>query len=110
MSLHTARCQFSDALVQLLSVRQPGIEFAVDQVTVPAEGSVHMKGSLHESGLAADILLYRNGVYLTDTKDYQAMGEYWEAIGQAKGLDLAWGGRFTKPDGNHFSMRYQGKA
>src|SRR5689334_23182310 len=109
-TLGHARRAFSLALVRLLYEKSPrDLEFAFDQVTVPAAGSVHMKGSLHESGLAADILLYRDGNYLMDTADYRELGEAWEALGTELKLDLAWGGRFTKPDGNHFSLRWAGK-
>lgn len=81
-----------------------------DHVTTKDPTTDHMKGSLHEIGLAADVLLYRNGIYLTRTEDYQVLGEQWEQLGHALGLDLAWGGRFAKPDGNHFSLRWAGKA
>lgn len=115
MTLGQARRAYSKALVLLLhEAIQLGYEFAFDEVTdrVTEKDPVtdHMKGSLHEIGLAADILLYKAGVYLTSTEDYQALGERWEALGAELGLPLAWGGRFKKQDGNHFSMKWQGKA
>ena len=111
MSLGQARRAYSKALVRLLSmVESFGLEFAFDQGKVPEEGSVHMPGSLHLLGLATDILLYRNETYLTDTADYNQLGEAWESLGVELNLPLAWGGRFTKQDGNHFSMKYLGKA
>lgn len=110
-TLGAARRAYSHALVILLYEHMPReLDYAFDQGKVPAEGSVHMKGSLHESGLATDILLYRDGNYLMDTDDYRELGERWEALGTERGLDLAWGGRFSKPDGNHFSLRWNGKA
>jgi len=49
---------------------------------------------------AIDLLLFKDGVYLTDTQDYAPLGVWWEQQGGA------WGGRFS--DGNHFSLAYQG--
>lgn len=36
------------------------------------------------------------------TAPHTAPGEYWESIGGS------WGGRFSKPDGNHFSLEHNG--
>lgn len=113
MTLGQARRQFSSALVLLLiRVEELGLQFAFDEVTdritTKDPTTDHMKGSLHELGLAADILLYKDGVYLTKTEDYEALGLRWEELGKKLGLDLVWGGRFK--DGNHFSLRWQGKA
>lgn len=114
-SLGEFRRAYSHALVLLL-VQLPdlGYEFAFDEVTdhVTEKDPTtdHMKGSLHEIGLAADILLYKNGVYLEKTEDYEFLGTKWEALGISLGLPLVWGGRFTKHDGNHFSISYAGKA
>lgn len=68
--------------------------------------------SLHCERLAVDLNLFINGVYQTDSAAYKQLGEYWESLGS----DCAWGGRFKdaagkpKPDGNHFSVRYGGRA
>jgi hypothetical protein len=115
MTLRQARCAYSIALATLiLRAGDYGLEIAIDEVTdrVTEKDPTtdHMKGSLHEIGLAADLLLYRNGVYLTSTEDYRKLGELWEQMGKQLGLDLAWGGHFSKPDGNHFSLRWNGKA
>ena len=56
--------------------------------------------SQHKRRLAIDLLLFKDGKYLTDTKDYAPLGLWWEQQGGA------WGGRFE--DGNHFSLAYQG--
>lgn len=56
--------------------------------------------SQHKRRLAIDLLLFKNGKYLTDTRDYELLGVYWESIGGA------WGGRFK--DGNHFSLATDG--
>jgi len=58
--------------------------------------------SLHCQRLAVDLLLFRDGVYLTNTADYEPLGAWWEGQGGA------WGGRFTRADGNHFSLAWGG--
>lgn len=59
--------------------------------------------SVHRDGVAADILLYKDGVWCQDAKDYEQFGEWWE-----KQDELArWGGRFRDPA--HFSLEWQGR-
>lgn len=65
--------------------------------------SGHKTGSLHYSRLAIDINLFMDGVYLTDTIDHLQLGLFWESIGGS------WGGRFRKKDGNHYSLKHNGK-
>ncbi|NBR87968.1 MAG: M15 family peptidase [Proteobacteria bacterium] len=63
--------------------------------------------SLHCDRLAVDLNLFRAGQFLTKTEDYREMGEWWEK----QHPDCRWGGRFTtRPDGNHFSVTYQGRS
>lgn len=59
--------------------------------------------SLHTSRLAIDLNLFRDGKYLSRTESYIELGEWWESQGGA------WGGRFRKADGNHFSLEHEGK-
>jgi hypothetical protein len=82
---------------------------AIDQVKrTQAEAQANaasgkgIKNSLHLDGLAVDILIYKDGVYLTNTDDYQFAGHYWKVLDN----DNAWGGDLSKPDGNHFSHAY----
>lgn len=58
--------------------------------------------SNHTRRLAADLNLFKDGIYLTTTEDHRKFGEFWE------GLDplARWGGRFN--DGNHYSFEWQG--
>jgi hypothetical protein len=61
--------------------------------------------SCHTVGLAIDLALFKNGVYLTRSEDYAPLGIFWENLA----VDCCWGGRFhEKPDGNHFSIMYNG--
>lgn len=50
--------------------------------------------SAHKQRLAIDLNLFRDGKYLSGTKDHRPLGEWWESQG---GI---WGGRFN--DGNHY--------
>lgn len=66
--------------------------------------------SLHRLRLAVDFMLAKDGQLLTDSKDYAFAGAYWKALD----TDCCWGGDFKdakgdpKPDGDHFSITYQG--
>ena len=57
----------------------------------------HKKGSFHEKGLAIDLNLFKDGVYLKKTEDHYIFGQYWKSLGGT------WGGDFKRPDGNHYS-------
>ena len=58
--------------------------------------------SCHKLRLAIDLNLFKDGRYLSSTAAHKPLGEYWESLGGA------WGGRFPKPDGNHYSMEWEG--
>ena len=60
--------------------------------------SGHIEGSFHYKRLAIDLNLFKDGEYLTETQDHRPLGLFWESIGGT------WGGRFKKPDGNHYSL------
>jgi hypothetical protein len=56
------------------------------------------KNSNHGKRLAIDLNLFKDGRYLTRTKDHQKLGEYWESIGGKWGIMK--NGKRT--DGNHY--------
>lgn len=58
--------------------------------------------SMHKRGMAIDLNLYLDGVYLTETSDHHQFGMYWEALD----LKNRWGGRYG--DGNHYERLPQG--
>lgn len=72
--------------------------------------SKHIKDSTHYHRLGQDINLFKDGVYLTETRLYKPLGEFWESRGGS------WGGRFgeSEPgagdgvDGSHFSIEHNG--
>lgn len=116
LTLRTARCAFALAVANLvLYAASNGYSAALaegmDRKTIKDPTTDHMSGSLHEIGLAQDIDLYdTNGVYLTKTEDHAFLGDWWEEYGVEHGLPLAWGGHFKQADGNHYSMRWLGRA
>jgi hypothetical protein len=64
-------------------------------------GIVH---SLHLLCLAVDFKLFIHGKYITQSENYRELGEYWKTLDSL----CCWGGDFSKPDGGHFSITYQG--
>lgn len=73
-----------------------------EQAALNAKKGSGITNSLHTQRLAVDFNLFIGGQYQTDSAAYLPLGEYWESIGGA------WGGRFSKPDGNHFSLEHNG--
>lgn len=71
-----------------------------------AKKGIGIKNSLHTKRLAIDINLFKNGKYLTSTKAYTKLGEWWEKQGEKYKVVTAWGGRFK--DGGHFSLSHKG--
>jgi hypothetical protein len=102
MTLREARCKMAGMIADLIRYAQnAGFEIALDEgINHQKEG--HMPNSLHYKGLAQDVLLYKNGSYLVKTEDYETLGVFWESLGGS------WGGRFREPDGNHFSIEWEG--
>jgi hypothetical protein len=65
-------------------------------------GIVH---SLHIDRLAVDINLFKDGKYLDSTADHTPFGSYWKTLHPL----ARWGGDFSRPDGNHYSLEWQGR-
>ena len=63
----------------------------------------HKENSNHYVKLAADLNLFKNGEYLTETEQHRESGEKWET----RHPMCRWGGRFN--DGNHYSMWHDGR-
>lgn len=62
--------------------------------------------SVHKQRLAVDLNLFRHGEYLASSEAHKPLGEYWKGLHP----DCRWGGDFSSPDGNHYSMTHGGKA
>lgn len=73
-----------------------------EQAKLNAASGAGIANSLHIQRLAIDFNLFIGGVWQTDSKAFLPLGEYWESLGGS------WGGRFKKPDGNHFSLEHNG--
>ncbi len=73
-----------------------------EQAALNAKKGSGIANSLHTQRLAVDLNLFVNGDYQTQSAAYLPLGEFWESIGGS------WGGRFKKPDGNHFSLEHDG--
>lgn len=67
-----------------------------------------IKQSLHTQRLAIDLNLFIDGEYQAVSAAYQPLGEWWEAQ-STENLVCAWGGRFSRADGNHFSCEHEGR-
>lgn len=112
MTIREKRCLFSILFAKLIiRVRERGYECAIDQVKrtkeeakANAESGAGIANSLHIIGLAGDLLLYKDGQYLTKSEAYEEFGSFWEGLHPL----CRWGGRFKKPDGNHFSVEHEG--
>lgn len=66
-----------------------------------SKGYGHAK-SAHKQRLAIDLNIIKDGKLVTTTEGHRQLGEYWESIGGT------WGGRFSKPDANHYSVEHNG--
>ncbi len=99
MTLREARVNFTILFATKLIPKaiELGYEPAFDEITQHQDKG-HKVGSLHYAGCAGDLLLYKNGNYCPEEKDYKELGEYWESLD----TNCKWGGRFS--DSNHFSL------
>lgn len=77
-----------------------------EQAALNAKSGKGIANSLHGMRLAIDLNLFRDGIYLSASEDHRPLGEFWESLHP----DCRWGGRFTRPDGNHYSLTYGGIA
>lgn len=75
-----------------------------EQAALNAKNGSGISNSLHTKRLAVDLNLFVKGEYKQDSESYRAIGDYWKSLDP----DCAWGGDFSKPDGNHFSLQHEG--
>jgi hypothetical protein len=75
-----------------------------EQAAFNARAGSGIVNSQHTLRMAVDLNLYINGVYQTETAAYKPLGDYWKSLHP----NAAWGGDFSKPDGNHFSLAHNG--
>jgi len=63
--------------------------------------------SLHCLRLAQDLNLFKGTQLLTSLQDYWPAGLIWESYKTGDCITV-WGGRFSKPDADHFSVFHDG--
>lgn len=73
---------------------------------VGVKKSYSSANSVHKQRLAIDLNLFKGGVYQTSTEAHKPLGEYWKSLHP----ECRWGGDFSTPDGNHYSMAHEGRA
>jgi hypothetical protein len=114
MTLLETQFLFSKLSVQLLArILATGYQFTYGQTSrdprvaaLYADEGIGIKHSLHSDRLAIDVNLYKDGQYLTLTSDHKQFGDFWKGLHPL----CRWGGDFSKPDGNHYSLTWQGRA
>ena len=111
MSLREKQSRFAGMVARLI-IRAGELGYEVtlgeayrtpEQAAANAAKGTGIAQSLHCDRLAIDLHLFLNGTYLTATEAHRPLGEWWESIGGS------WGGRFSRPDGNHYSLEHEGR-
>jgi hypothetical protein len=75
-----------------------------EQAKLNAQAGRGISTSLHTERLAIDLNLFVAGVFIDASEGHRRLGEYWESLHPS----CRWGGRFRKPDGNHYSFSPDG--
>lgn len=112
MSLREQQCCFAGLVAQLISwAISQGYELTLgeafrtpEQAAWNAAHGTGIANSLHCQRLAIDLNLFKDGMLMTTVDDYQPLGTYWKSLH----ADARWGGDFSKPDADHFSLTWGG--
>lgn len=81
-----------------------------EQAALNAKKGSGIANSLHTKRLAIDLNLFtdkdKDGTfeYEADSTAYTAVGQFWKSLHPL----CRWGGDFSRPDGNHFSLEHEG--
>ena len=75
-----------------------------EQAMLNAKAGSGIVNSLHTKRLAIDLNLFRDEVFLTTSEAHRPLGEYWKTLDP----EARWGGDFSRPDGNHYSLEHEG--
>ena len=120
LPLREKRVLFSRLISRLIleASNDLGLKVAFDQVKRSPEEAARLaregKGianSVHNLGLAADLIIWKDldgdgeeDDYAARSEEYEVLGVRWEAYNPL----CRWGGRFKRVDGNHFSLEHNG--
>ena len=74
------------------------------QATANAASGAGIANSLHLLGLAVDLSLFIHDDFTSALEDYRPLGEFWKSLDPL----CCWGGDFSKPDADHFSLSHNG--
>lgn len=119
MTLREQRCLFTRLIAMLIThAYARGYEVSFEEVmrskaqaAANASSGAGISNSLHLIGLAADLNLYIGGVWQQTSEAHKELGAYWKSLHPL----ARWGGDFLdgkgkpKPDGNHYSLEWQGR-
>jgi hypothetical protein len=75
-----------------------------EQAALNAKNGSGISNSLHTERLAIDLNLFVGGDFIDSSEGHRRLGEYWEQLHPR----CRWGGRFKRPDGNHYSYSPDG--
>jgi hypothetical protein len=75
-----------------------------EQAALNAQSGAGISNSLHMKRLAVDLNLFHDGAYLSHSEDHRPLGEFWKSLHPL----CRWGGDFSRPDGNHYSLTHEG--
>jgi hypothetical protein len=74
------------------------------EAALNAKSGAGIAASLHCERLAIDLNLFKDGVLLESVADNKPLGDHWKTLSEL----ARWGGDFSKPDADHFSLTYLG--
>jgi D-alanyl-D-alanine carboxypeptidase len=74
------------------------------EAAINAQTGAGIANSLHTERLAIDLNLFKDGVLLESVDDYRPMGQFWLTLHTL----ARWGGNFSRPDSDHFSLTFNG--
>ena len=114
MTLSEAQRLFSRLLGQFLVAiyQQPGLSVTMGEcyrttqrAAENAAAGTGISNSLHCKRLAVDLNLFVGDIYQMESEEYAVLGAIWKGLNPL----CRWGGDFkSRPDGNHFSIEFEG--
>ena len=100
MSIGDKRRKFTQMSAMLIQYATfLGYECAIDFVKRCEDCQVGIPNSVHKLGLAMDLNLYLDGVYLDEEWPHRDLHDFWDLLGGAERI---------AGDLNHYSMEHNG--